>query len=104
MFSMPIDGIRPAVGGTQSADLIVRNARIHTDDDRLPEAISPSWSPVVRFGGYQALAGVRQGRDLTGAAAESAEQLRRRQRRGLSAGAGVPDLRRYPADPLLGCF
>ncbi|HTU07830.1 MAG TPA: amidohydrolase, partial [Trebonia sp.] len=50
-------------------------------DAPLP-AISPSWSPVARFGGYQALAGVRQGQDLTAAAAESAEQLRWRQRRG----------------------
>jgi hypothetical protein len=74
-------------------------------DAPLP-AISPSWSPVARFGGYQALPGIQQGQDLTAAAAESAEQLRWRQRRGLSAGAGagVPDLRRYPADPLLGCF
>lgn len=73
-------------------------------DAPLP-AISPGWSPVARFGGYQALAGgVRQGRDLTDAAAESAEQLRWRQHRGLGAEAGVPDLRPYPGDPLLGCF
>lgn len=73
-------------------------------DAPLP-AISPTWSPVARFGGYQGLAGgVRQGQALTDAAAESAEQWRWRQRRGPGGGAGVPDLRRYPSDPLLGCF
>ena len=73
-------------------------------DAPLP-AVSPDWSPVARFGGYQALAGgVRQGQDLTDAVAESAEQSRWRRRRGLAVGDGVPDLRPYPADPLLGCF
>lgn len=69
-----------------------------------PPAISPDWSPVARFGGYQALrGGGRQGQVLA-AAADSAEQPRWRHRRRLAAGEGVPDLRRYPADPLLGCF
>ena len=73
-------------------------------DAPLP-AISPGWSPVARFGGYQGLAdGVRQSRDLTDAAAESTEQLRWRQHRGLGTGSGVPDFRPYPGDPLLGCF
>ena len=67
-------------------------------------AITPDWSPVARFGGYQALHNrVGQGQHVTSAAADSAEQLRWRQRRG-QAGPGVPDLRGYPADPLLGCF
>ena len=57
-------------------------------DAPLP-AISPRWSPVGRFGGYQQPAGARQGQTVA-AAADSAEQLRWRQRRGLGAGPGCP--------------
>jgi predicted amidohydrolase YtcJ len=67
--------------------------------------ISPAWSPVARFGGYQAPrggllpAGVAQGLGIAEAVAESGEQLTWRRHHGL-APAGVPDLRLYtPALP-----
>jgi hypothetical protein len=91
---MPVDGIRPSDRPGQPAELVIRNGRIHTGDAAVPAASAVA----IRD------ADVRQGLDLTDAAAESAEQLRWGQRRGLGTGAGVPDLRRYPADPLLGCF
>jgi predicted amidohydrolase YtcJ len=78
-------------------------------DTPLP-AISPAWSPVARFGGYQATSagllanGVRQGLCVIEAAAESAGQQAWRQRRASSPGSAVPDLRRRPLDPLLGCL
>jgi predicted amidohydrolase YtcJ len=75
----------------------------------LPPA-SPTWSPVARFGGYQATSGghlssgVRQGLLVTDASAISADQQSWRQRRGDLPGGGVPDLRLRPLDPLLGCL
>ncbi|MFJ4784513.1 hypothetical protein [Streptomyces sp. NPDC088794] len=77
----------------------------------LPE-ISPAWSPVARFGGFQTEAGdrrsvvsesgVRQARAFVEAAADSEEQRAWRDRRG--------DLDRVPRqlngtlDPLDGCY
>ncbi|MFJ3802831.1 amidohydrolase [Streptomyces sp. NPDC090088] len=67
----------------------------------LPE-ISPAWSPVTRFGGFQAAepGGVRQARALTETAADSEEQRAWRERRGDFD--NVPRL--GPVDVLDGCF
>ncbi|MFD0277404.1 amidohydrolase [Kitasatospora sp. NPDC127111] len=65
-------------------------------DEPLPPVV-PLWSPVARFGGYQAAlpaaGGVRQAELLGEAAAESAEHLRWRNARDLGAPAGgaAPD-------------
>jgi len=64
----------------------------------LPE-ISPLWSPVARFGGFQVESGgVRQARAFAEAAADSEEQRTWRERRGEAV--AVPSL----GDPLEGCF
>lgn len=55
-------------------------------DEELPP-IAPEWSPVTRFGGYQA-GGARQAALVAEAAAESAEHRRWRAARG--AGPGTP--------------
>ena len=66
----------------------------------LPE-ISPDWSPVARFGGFQAESGgVRQARAFAEAAADSEEQRAWRERRGDFD--RIPQL--GPIDPLDGCF
>jgi predicted amidohydrolase YtcJ len=63
----------------------------------LPE-ITPAWSPVTRFGGFQGESGgVRQARAFTEAAADSEEQRAWRERRGEAV--PVPFL----GDPLEGC-
>ncbi|MGW3451462.1 amidohydrolase [Streptomyces sp. NPDC001076] len=68
-------------------------------DEELP-TITPGWSPVAHFGGYQAaprgLAGVRQAEALGEAAAESELHRAWRVRRGL-----IPDGAATPSDP---CF
>ncbi|WP_244188830.1 amidohydrolase [Streptomyces yokosukanensis] len=68
-------------------------------DEELP-AVSPDWSPVAHFGGYQAsgphLAGVRQAESLGEAVAESEQHREWRARRGL-----FPDATGTPFDP---CF
>ncbi|MFD8720074.1 amidohydrolase [Streptomyces sp. NPDC059629] len=68
-------------------------------DEELP-AITPGWSPVAHFGGYQAaprgLAGVRQAEALGEAVAESELHRAWRVRRGL-----IPDGTAMPSDP---CF
>jgi predicted amidohydrolase YtcJ len=69
-------------------------------DEELPP-VSPGWSPVARFGGYQATphparAGARQAELLGEAVAESEEQRRWRAGRGL-----VPEATDPPFDP---CF
>ncbi len=65
-------------------------------------AISPEWSPVARFGGYQAtpapgLAGARQADRVREAAAASEEQFAWR----LARGRAVPGQHDAPQDP---CF
>ena len=70
----------------------------------LPE-ISPAWSPVARFGGFQAapdVPGARQARAFTEAAADSEEQRAWRERRG--ALDRVPHQAGGALDPLDGCF
>ncbi|CUW25956.1 amidohydrolase family protein [Streptomyces sp. SID7810] len=66
-------------------------------DEELPP-VSPGWSPVARFGGYQASrpAGVRQAELLGEAVTESAQHHAWRVRRGLA-----PDAADAPFDP---CF
>ncbi|MFE9565986.1 amidohydrolase [Streptomyces sp. NPDC006487] len=59
-------------------------------DEELPP-VSPSWSPVARFGGYQASGpgrGVRQAQLIGEAAGESGEHLQWRVRRGLAPQRG----------------
>ena len=64
----------------------------------LPE-ISPAWSPVARFGGFQGESGgIRQARAFAEAASDSEEQRAWRERRGENV--PVPFL----GDPLEGCF
>ncbi|MEV5149297.1 amidohydrolase [Streptomyces sp. NPDC052727] len=66
-------------------------------DEELPP-VTPAWSPVAHFGGYQASrpAGVRQAEALGEAVAESEEHRAWRARRGLAPGAAD-----MPFDP---CF
>ncbi|MGW1787842.1 amidohydrolase [Streptomyces tubercidicus] len=68
-------------------------------DEELP-AVSPDWSPVAHFGGYQVsrphLAGVRQAESLGEAVAESEQHREWRVRRGM-----LPDAVGMPFDP---CF
>jgi hypothetical protein len=46
--SMPVDAIRPMAGIVEPADLVIRNAAVHTGDQRLPSAsavaIRDGWS------------------------------------------------------------
>jgi predicted amidohydrolase YtcJ len=65
-------------------------------------AMSPDWSPVARFCGYQNLpSGARQARSMAEAAAEATEHAAWRIRRGdLTAAHRSPGL----ADPLGGCI
>jgi predicted amidohydrolase YtcJ len=99
-----IESLLTVTGGT----IVYAAAEYEGLDVPLPP-VSPAWSPVARFGGYQApgggglAPGVTQGLDIGGAAAESADQLAWRQARGL-APAGVPNLRLYRAGPLPGCL
>jgi hypothetical protein len=70
----------------------------------LPE-ISPAWSPVARFGGFQAATGARQARALTDAATDSEEQRAWRERRGdFDHVPHVPHQLGGALDPLDGCF
>lgn len=69
-------------------------------DEELPP-VSPAWSPVAHFGGYQVapragLLGARQAESLGQAVAESEQHRQWRARRGL-----VPDAATTPFDP---CF
>ncbi|MBO1331422.1 amidohydrolase [Streptomyces sp. VRA16 Mangrove soil] len=69
-------------------------------DEELPP-VSPAWSPVAHFGGYQASrpsapAGVRQAESLGEAVAESEQHRRWREARGL-----LPETAATPFDP---CF
>ncbi|MFE2581049.1 amidohydrolase [Streptomyces sp. NPDC059378] len=68
-------------------------------DEEMP-SVSPEWSPVAHFGGYQArgsyVAGVRQAESLGEAVAESEQHREWRVRRGL-----FPDAADTPFDP---CF
>ncbi|KOG10700.1 MULTISPECIES: amidohydrolase [Streptomyces] len=70
-------------------------------DEALPP-LSPAWSPVARFGGYQATpppsAGVRQADLLTQAAAEGEQHRQWRAARGLAA----PDEQPAALDPCFG--
>jgi predicted amidohydrolase YtcJ len=99
-----IESLLTVTGGT----IVYAAAEYEGLDVPLPP-VSPAWSPVARFGGYQAPGGgglppgVTQGLDIAGAAAESVGQLAWRQARGL-APAGVPDLRLYRTGPLQGCL
>jgi predicted amidohydrolase YtcJ len=100
-----IESLLTVVGGK----IVYAAAEYEGLDAPLP-GISPAWSPVARFGGYQATSdgllanGVRQGLRIAAAAAESADHQAWRQRRASSPGSAVPDLRRHPVDPLLGCL
>jgi predicted amidohydrolase YtcJ len=100
-----IESLLTVVGGK-----IVYAAAEHEGQDAPLPPISPAWSPVARFGGYQATSGgllasgIRQGLVVAESAAESADHLAWRRQRGGMPGAGVPDLRRHPVDPLLGCL
>ncbi len=99
-----IESLLTVVGGK----IVYAAAEYEGLDEPLPP-ISPVWSPVARFGGYQTTshgltaAGVRQALGVAEAAKESADHLAWRQR-GEHAPGGVPDLRRLPNDPLLGCI
>ncbi|MFJ1547756.1 amidohydrolase [Streptomyces sp. NPDC088246] len=66
-------------------------------DEELPP-ISPAWSPVAHFGGYQAslqgVSGVRQAESLGAAVAESEQHRAWRVQRGL-----IPDTAYTPFDP-----
>lgn len=79
---------------------------VYTDDEYdgigvpLP-AMTPEWSPVARFGGYQAVpTGVRQAQSLLDAVADSADQKAWRERHGET----VAGLDGHHGDPLDGCF
>ena len=64
-------------------------------------AISPAWSPVARFGGFQAESGgARQARAFAEAAADSEEQREWRERRGDFGNGPRPG----PLEALNGCF
>jgi hypothetical protein len=77
----------------------------------LPE-ISPAWSPVARFGGFQAAtdvrrtaSGARQARAFVDAAADSEEQRAWREGRGdFERVPQVPHQVGGALDPLDGCF
>jgi hypothetical protein len=67
----------------------------------LPD-ISPSWSPVARFGGFQARSGLAQARDVLEAVLDSELQRRWRERSGdVTVGDSVPSSEGF--DPLGGC-
>ncbi|GAA3053673.1 amidohydrolase [Kitasatospora albolonga] len=77
-----IESVLTVVGGR-----IVHGTREHEGLAPEPPAVTPTWSPVARFGGYQgtpapSLSGVRQAERLTEAAADSGEQLAWRAARG----------------------
>ena len=68
--------------------------------------VQPDWSPIAHFGGYQAgpgvdRSGLRQAEGVRDAAAESAEQLRWRQRTGRATDGTRPLDSFGPFDP---CF
>jgi hypothetical protein len=66
----------------------------------LPD-ISPSWSPVARFGGFQARSGLAQARDVVEAVLDSELQRRWRSSSGDPAVGGPPSSE--GVDPLGGC-
>ncbi|WP_329560552.1 amidohydrolase [Kitasatospora sp. NBC_01266] len=88
-----IESVLTVVGGR-----IVHSAQEHEGIAPELPAVVPLWSPVARFGGYQAtpapsLTGVRQAELLITAAADSEEQREWRQARGrLVPGQGGPAL------------
>ncbi|MEU7696973.1 amidohydrolase [Streptomyces sp. NPDC039028] len=77
-----IEAVLTVVGGR----IVYASAEYEGLDEALPP-IAPEWSPVARFGGYQA-GGARQAALVAEAAAESAEHRRWRAARG--AGPGTP--------------
>ncbi|MGW0604423.1 amidohydrolase [Streptomyces sp. NPDC002640] len=88
-----IESLLTVVGGR----VVYAAADYEGIDEELPP-VSPAWSPVTRFGGYQASgraqalsAGVRQAAALGEAVSESREHRRWREERGLArAGAVTP--------------
>lgn len=93
-FSVPepdiahIESLLTVVGGR----IVYAAAEYEGIDEELPP-VSPAWSPVARFGGYQAaprtgLSGARQAELLGQAAAESEQHRRWRARRGLAPETG----------------
>jgi hypothetical protein len=66
----------------------------------LPD-ISPSWSPVARFGGFQARSGLAQARDIVEAVLDSELQRRWRERSGDPVADGAHSSAGF--DPLGGC-
>ncbi|MFC8594043.1 amidohydrolase [Streptomyces atroolivaceus] len=93
-FSVPepdiahIESLLTVVGGR----IVYASAEYEGLDEVLPP-VSPAWSPVARFGGYQStprtgLSGARQAELLGQAAAESEQHRRWRARRGLAPESG----------------
>ncbi|MFE1320932.1 amidohydrolase [Kitasatospora phosalacinea] len=102
-FSVPeadiphIESVLTVVGGR-----IVHAAQEHQGLAPDLPAVTPSWSPVTRFGGYHAtpppgLGGVRQAEGVLDAVAASEEQRAWRTTRGLAVPGG-------PSTPLDPCF
>ncbi|MFG3505561.1 amidohydrolase [Streptomyces sp. NPDC047821] len=85
-----IESLLTVVGGR----IVYATAEYEGTDEAVPP-ISPSWSPVARFGGYQAAPaghGARQADRVAEAVAASDEHHRWRTARGLAAAGGGPAL------------
>lgn len=92
-----IESVLTVVGGK-----IVYSAAEHSGVAEPMSPISVDWSPVARFGGYQATpGGVLQANALVNAATESDEQKAWREKRGDTS---VHDVTHHHHDPLGGCL